>query len=524
MNITLYNYIGLYNKFNKTSILSTATSITKNCILKDGSSVLYPYITLTDDSDVLSLSQVNYAYIPSFNRYYFVEVESITNKLFTLRLSVDVLNTYVGSLNNSTLVLEREYGSGDYYEGINDEYNEFTNKDRISISQVINDETTLYKNWDISNVSRDTPVQNEINVNSKHNVNIVANVVNSKMRGQTGSIISPISCLPSVNKETISEEVGNYRYLFSQAKMQVFTGRYYVASEFSYVKNIIIYPFEIPYAVNGDNTPDLRQIQLGSTDLDMSTYIPTNTSYNLGYMITNEFTINLGADYKKFEPYSKYQMYFAFVGWVDVSASDIHNCKCISVYQLNLSTGEGMFYLVNTTRNYIILQQECRMGILVGMTRDNQQAINDAKISNAISTAIGMLGSIASVGLGVVASNPTAIVGGIISGTKTIGSAVTTEMSLHSQAQSKGLTSYSAIFSSQNVYLKRTYKAPLYSSSEFNDVIGRKTGTIDELRNIYETNPDNTFIKCKDLKLSPINATKQEQEMIFNLLKSGVYL
>ena len=86
MNITLYNYVGLYNKFNKTSILATATKIEKTCTLKDGSSVLYPYIVLTDDSDVLSLSDVNYAYIQQFHRYYFVEVESITNKLFTLSI------------------------------------------------------------------------------------------------------------------------------------------------------------------------------------------------------------------------------------------------------------------------------------------------------------------------------------------------------------------------------------------------------------------------------------------------------
>lgn len=529
MNITLYNYIGLYNKYNKTTILSTATKISKTCTLKDGSSVLYPYIILTDDSDELSLSDVNYAYIPLFKRYYFVEVDSISNKLWVLRLSVDALYSYRLQLSGSRLVLEREYGIGEYYNELTDDYMEFKNQDNITISEVVNDATTTYKNWNLDIVSVDA--YHTINVSGGYapdgKYNVVMNAINKTIhRHSLPDISSPIGCLPKVARSVLGDNLFNYQYLGNISDVIEMENLMIQSTypSFSYVKNIIVYPFYLEPIKDNNNDVEKVQVILGDDTTNLYLARPTDAYTHLGYMITNEFTISLPKEWVYKEPYSKYEIYIPFVGWCDIASADFNGCKLISVYLLNTMTGEGTNYLVNTTKNYIIMQQDCKMGIQLGLSRDNQQQINEARISNAISTAIGLLGSVASIGLGVVASNPTAIVGGVISGTKTIGSGVTSQMSMHSQALSKGLTSYGATFSTQKIYLKRTYKQGIYDPVAYNYVIGRKTGTIDELGDIETNNPDNTFIKCKDVKLSDTSATKQEQEMIFNLLKTGVYL
>lgn len=77
-----------------------------SCIIKSGSGILHPTISL-DLGKVNDPSQYNYAYIPDFDRYYFIEEWYFDRALWTASLKVDVLATYKTEIGNSRLYVMR---------------------------------------------------------------------------------------------------------------------------------------------------------------------------------------------------------------------------------------------------------------------------------------------------------------------------------------------------------------------------------------------------------------------------------
>lgn len=68
------------------------------CELKEATSVQNPVFLIKTSSNI---SNYNYAYIPLFSRYYFInEIQSIRNNLWSITASVDVLNTYKNEIKN----------------------------------------------------------------------------------------------------------------------------------------------------------------------------------------------------------------------------------------------------------------------------------------------------------------------------------------------------------------------------------------------------------------------------------------
>ena len=88
VNVTLYRNRSEVNKLDK--ILENEYSVPG--ILRDGSSITNPNITIEDDSSIINY---NYAYIEDFNRYYFIEnITSICAGLWNVQFRVDVLMSF----------------------------------------------------------------------------------------------------------------------------------------------------------------------------------------------------------------------------------------------------------------------------------------------------------------------------------------------------------------------------------------------------------------------------------------------
>lgn len=88
----------------------TGSPVEYDCILKDGCSILTPAIKL-DLGLSADPSQYNYAYIPAFGRYYFIEDWFFNERLWTAHLNVDVLATYKTEIGNSSLYILRAAGA-----------------------------------------------------------------------------------------------------------------------------------------------------------------------------------------------------------------------------------------------------------------------------------------------------------------------------------------------------------------------------------------------------------------------------
>ena len=88
----------------------SSTPVEHDCILKDGCSLFNPAIQL-DLGLSSDPSQYNYAYIPAFGRYYFIEDWYFSDRLWTAHMAVDVLATYKTQIGNSSLYILRAAGA-----------------------------------------------------------------------------------------------------------------------------------------------------------------------------------------------------------------------------------------------------------------------------------------------------------------------------------------------------------------------------------------------------------------------------
>ena len=108
-NITLYTISCDRKQINKAKSWDKVVDITDTFRVKQPSSILNPVITLS----VLTVGEdkypnVNYAYVPLWGRYYFVDDITLEHDgLLTLTLSVDVLMSYRDKILSSQQFIAR---------------------------------------------------------------------------------------------------------------------------------------------------------------------------------------------------------------------------------------------------------------------------------------------------------------------------------------------------------------------------------------------------------------------------------
>lgn len=106
--------VRLYNlkKRDNSTKQPTGNGTEYDCILKDDCGILNPVIKL-DLGLSADPSQYNYAYIPAFGRYYFIEEWFFSDRLWSASMRVDVLATYKSDIGNASLYIMRAAGAHD---------------------------------------------------------------------------------------------------------------------------------------------------------------------------------------------------------------------------------------------------------------------------------------------------------------------------------------------------------------------------------------------------------------------------
>ena len=106
MQIILYNNSAEKNRVDKTSYLSNALTLNGNLRSGDSGDILNPTIYL--EMNNTSLPSYNYAYIPTFNRYYFISnIRPARNNYWEVNMKVDVLMSFKTEIKNQTALVAR---------------------------------------------------------------------------------------------------------------------------------------------------------------------------------------------------------------------------------------------------------------------------------------------------------------------------------------------------------------------------------------------------------------------------------
>lgn len=112
MTIEVYKNLSDNNILNK-NITQLGSDLTG--VLKESCSIINP-IVIIEDYTSFDLTKANYAYIPEFGRYYYINnIVCINNKLFELHMHVDVLMTYKSGIRSNTAVVSRQQYKNNLY-------------------------------------------------------------------------------------------------------------------------------------------------------------------------------------------------------------------------------------------------------------------------------------------------------------------------------------------------------------------------------------------------------------------------
>ena len=87
-----------------------STIQTVNCVFKEDSSIINPVIILDYNSQ--SMNSVNYMYIPTFDRYYYMQdIRALTGGRYMVTCKLDVLQSFASDILSLLVVVDKQKSS-----------------------------------------------------------------------------------------------------------------------------------------------------------------------------------------------------------------------------------------------------------------------------------------------------------------------------------------------------------------------------------------------------------------------------
>ena len=504
-------------------------------VFKEETDILNPTILIETDTFITS----NYAYIQSYNRYYFItDITCVRKNLYRLSLKVDVLKTWYRDIRYSSEGLIVRSGNSEIYGG----------------GELVDDRLPLkdYSTIDVREIPRDDSRVNvtfitEPDYGSTFNIAVTCMNDTSTAFADGVDDRNPPSGtnLPKVGKRMINNPTLITYFLspFEYVNLAQFIKNRSNLSD--YIVNITFYPFNIAPidgARDSDNNLLKTRLRVNNTDITrIDNQQPIDCYYTRSnvssYLVTACKLVNQtllpnlhfedGLSFLNREPYSTYQIYIPFNGWEDVKNYEILGKTIMIYYVTDYSSGLSRWYLYNETQEYAIKSGTCELGFRIGINTTNMYELNRQKQANASSTALGVLGSLIGMGVSIGTGN---VVGGVGSGlslAQSIASGINRNNLLieHGNVSTGGdaFGNYNAI----NPYIKHTFHEIVdgitysYYVSE-NGLPVNKFTSLDE----YNDNEMKGYIEITSFHMSAslLSITKTEMDEIESLLKTGVFL
>lgn len=132
IDIVLYRFAKKVNSTARPT--SSTTQHTFSCLIREGSSIINPYIEL--QATTQNIHRYNYCYIPTFNRYYFISDIVYSNNVWQISCRVDVLATYYTQIGSSSQYILRS--SSEFNGAIIDTNYPVSVQDSHSVSSLVN--------------------------------------------------------------------------------------------------------------------------------------------------------------------------------------------------------------------------------------------------------------------------------------------------------------------------------------------------------------------------------------------------
>ena len=444
-----------------------------NCILKDKSSILHPEIQLNLGLSTSACPEtLNYAQIPAYSRYYFIEEWTFEDGLWTASMKVDVLATYKGEIQGSTLYVLR---ASEEYDG------------RV-VDNLYPVKTDC--NYDYSRINNPWTVYNCV-------IGCVSKQANIGSLAYFAMTTTELSTVVTNLQDRILDDVANSANGFSLQDAAPAL-QLSLVNPLQYIKSCMLFPVALVDIPIYPDTSENAFIYNWDTQLPgrRLTSKPVKTKSYEFEIIKHPDTASRG-NYVNSSPYTKLTLTIPPFGVIDIDTTV--TCDASKLYVdviIDFITGKGS--LIVTCNGVVLHHIESQLGIPVSLsqvTRDYIGAVNGAV--GAVSGAAGgyAAGGVAGAALG------------SISG---IGSAI---QSLMSRANTIGGTggfgSNEGLFSLDHQFFRPVEDDPTHN--------GRPLCKMKRLGNLHG------YILVQDGDVSTLWGTATEEQEIRSYLEGGFY-
>lgn len=473
MKVRFYQFA----KRNKSTKQPTGTYQELECNLKSGTSVLKPVILL----QTLNPTNYNYAYIPAWNRYYFVGDWLSIENMWEVSLTLDPLGTYKTEIGEHACNI-------------------------------------LYVSGSTKNiVDSRIPVMGE--VLRGHEYKAVSGMTITE---GTGAVILGI---------TGKGSFGTYLMQDSTEVSELLDGidnwASFITDNWTFTKQLFFggsaseclrSAIAIPLVFGGPDVSsgNTEQITLGNYPC-----MDSNDNPIMGYKITKPLlkyseTIDIpwqSTDWKRTANYSTVSLYLPFIGLISVPATEVMNDTSLSVfYCINVTSGDISVEIKGTQTNVkiAVASGNCAMPTAYGST-----GINTSKLTNAAITGVGALTAIkaASIQTAAVSYAAQVAIGAAIGST-----ALQTIDALGGSGNgSGGLGGGSNQGLDKVMHCFVTQKELTDTQNNFNPIMGKP------FMGVSQPKLFTGYIQTDGFQFSSIQATSAEKDTINKLMDSGIY-
>ena len=527
MRIILYNSSAEKNRVNKGGHLSQIVELTGT--LRSGTSIVNPAIVLElredqlkkiidtgiqvvddtgedvvdDDGNEVVFSYINkvltanYAFIPDFNRYYFItDITAVGRNLWMISMSVDVLMSYYGDILNLSAFIARNRNLFNAF--VVDDLTNFRYNKSVITSQPIN---------------KTAVTELSTHPSTSWHTAVMAYLTDDTIMYSGSTPV--LGLLPSITAYASGSNIST-QYLVGTTGMVYDLAKavYKDDTLLSFIKTIMIYPFDIP-AIADSN---VKIIKIGTKDYTLTDIFRYPTHYPERIVVA-DFDMPNANSFLDYSPYTTYEIYIPYCGFVSLSGESILGKELKVFYLVNWEDGTANAYIYNITNDVILYSSQCVLGVKVALSSSNALELSNQKTALGLNTGINLIGSALTVGGGLASGNILAVGGGILKGTSTIGNAISSFNQMYDLGK-VGITSpVAGLSSGQKVFIRTTKSIPIGYDDDYFSLKGRPL-------NMYKKLSDLTgFTVVDDIHVENIpNATLTEMNEIERLLTNGVIL
>lgn len=459
-------YVNLYTlaKRDNSTKQPTGTGTQFSCVLKSGSGIMHPVLSF-DLGLTADPSQYNYAYIPAYDRYYFIEEWYFNQALWAATLRVDVLATYKTEIGNSSLYILRAAGAQD--------------------GDIID---TLYPAQTGCSFASDTksnPWQSSCFV-----VGVVsADAAFGSMEFYAMDAAQLRSmCLALTDPATIIDSIYDFDVTELSTGLQLA-----LVDPIQYVKSCIMLPVSKGDITNLGSGQTIKACRF-EAGTGSKVYPTSRITNSYSFTIQKHPDTNSRGNYVNSKPFTNITLTIPPWGCIDIDTSVTANATTLSVeVEVDPISGKGV--LVVKAKGIVLNRLEAQVGVPISLSSVTRDYIGGA------TSALGAVGGAISGFMG--------NIGGFIGAASGVGNAVE---SLMPRAQTIGTTG-SFVSNRGEFRLDHQFFRPVADDNTHN---GRPLCAVRQISSL------SGYMLIQDGDVT-INGTSAEDSMIRNYLESGFY-